>query len=281
METVAKTAPAASREARRYVSRSRSTSDADEAPDGGEQAPGERYALLVGVRKYDPNELRSLPYAEADVEDLGQVLLASGYRPENVVMMTQHLGADEPRFLPLAVQVRKELDLLLRDREPSDTVLVAFAGHGIQSRGDGVSYFCPADAKLDDKQTLIPLDAVYSALEGSRAGLRLRLVDACRNDPQSDNSRSRSVVNLESLGRPQIQEPPGGVAAFFSCSAGQRAYEHVELKHGVFFHFVIDALRLPDLERYVKRRVADFARARYGVRQHPSCSTAAGACSPW
>ena len=49
------------------------------------QAPtpqaGEKYALLVGVRQYDPNELRSLPYAEPDVEELGALLRDAGYRP--------------------------------------------------------------------------------------------------------------------------------------------------------------------------------------------------------
>jgi hypothetical protein len=69
--------------------------------------------------------------------------------------------------------------------------------------------------------------------------------------------------------------------AFFSCSEGEKAYEHADLKHGVFFHFVIEGLRgaaadagereivVPDLEKYVKRHVRDFVREKYGVRQMP------------
>src|SRR5437764_967292 len=87
---------------------------------------GEKYALLVGVRKYDPNELHSLPYSEPDVVELAQVLEASGYRKENVVLMTQTAGAEESRFQPEADKVRKELKLLLADRDEGDTVLVAF-----------------------------------------------------------------------------------------------------------------------------------------------------------
>ena len=33
------------------------------------------------------------------------------------------------------------------------------------------------------------------------------------------------------------------MAAFFSCSASQRAYEHPDLKHGVFFYHVLEGLR--------------------------------------
>ncbi|WP_406697120.1 caspase family protein [Singulisphaera sp. Ch08] len=242
---------------------------------------GEKYALLVGVRRYDPNQLRSLLYSEPDVVDLAATLKAQGYKPGNVILMTQTTGAEDPRFAPEAAKIRKELTLLLEGMEEEDSVMVALAGHGVQFRGEAENYFCPSDARLDDRRTLIPLGEVYKELEACKAGLKLLLVDACRNDPQSDNSRSRSVVNLESVTRPQRVLPPGGVVAFFSCSEGERAFEHSDLKHGVFFHFVIEALRgnaagsgetevlIPDLEKYVKRNVRDYVRDKYGERQRP------------
>jgi formylglycine-generating enzyme required for sulfatase activity len=249
----------------------------------GQQLPdgGERYALLVGVRKYDPNELRDLPYSEADVTELAGVLKGAGYKPDNIVLMTQTVGAEDTRFLPLAGNIRKELTLLLQGLDEHDSILVALAGHGIQFRGEAESYFCPAATKLSDRATLIPLAELYKELERSKAGLKLLLVDACRNDPQSDNSRARAEVSLESVSRPQRVVPPGGVVAFFSCAEGQKAFEHSDLKHGVFFHFVIEAMKgsaiapdehelvLPDLEKYVKRNVRDFVRAKYGIIQTP------------
>src|SRR5690242_20171785 len=78
-----------------------------------ERPQGEKYALLVGVRQYDPNELRSLPYSEADAEGLAKVFLASGYKPRNVVLMTQRVGAEKLRFLPVADRIRQELKLLV------------------------------------------------------------------------------------------------------------------------------------------------------------------------
>ena len=242
---------------------------------------GEKYALLVGVKAYDPNELHDLAYSEADVTGLATVLKAGGYEPANVVLMTQALGATKPRLLPLAANIRKELSLLLQDLEPADSVVVAFAGHGVQFAGEKSTYFCPADAKLADRSTLIPLDDVYRELEASKAGLKLLLVDACRNDPRTKNSRSRAEVELESLNRPQVVPPPGGVLAFFSCSEGEKAQEYEELRHGVFFHFVIqglggeadldgDGLISPEeLAQFAKRRVRDYVREKNGVRQMP------------
>jgi tetratricopeptide (TPR) repeat protein len=245
--------------------------------------PGQKYALLVGVRKYKSNDLRTLNYPEADVNDLSKVLLANGYRPENVVVMTQSAVAEDVHFLPSAENIRKELDLLAAGRTPGDTFVVAFAGHGVQYGKDEENYFCPIDADLNDRSTLISLDSVYKLLEKSPAGFKLLLVDACRNNPLTQNSRSREVVDLASVTRPQLKQPPGGVAALFSCSVGEKSYEYPDLKHGVFFHFVIEALggtadydrdrrvSLEEISLYAKSRVSDYVRSHLNESQMPEC----------
>src|SRR5206468_2101504 len=237
---------------------------------GARRSAGEQIALLVGVRKYRPNELRDLPYAEADVEGLAKTLRAAGYPPENVVVMSQSAAAKDLRFAPEAGKIRAELKLLLQNRGQADTVLIAFAGHGVQFQNDDEAYFCPADARLADRATLVSLSEVYQELERCPAGVKVLLVDACRNDPLADHSRARNTVQLESSTRPAVAEPPAGVVALFSCSKGERAFEHDELKHGVFFHYVIEALQgqaapegetevtVGDLESYVQRAVDRF-----------------------
>src|SRR4051794_27073917 len=83
------------------------------------QVPGAKYALLVGVRQYDPNELRSLPYAEPDVVELAQVLKDAGYH--QVVTLSQAAGATNFRLLPTAANIRTTLKGMLEDRAPGDT----------------------------------------------------------------------------------------------------------------------------------------------------------------
>src|SRR4051812_10022560 len=86
-------------------------------------AGGEKYALLVGVRRYESNELRELSFSESDVVGVSAVLLANGYRAENVVLMTQSTGAEDLKLLPTADRIRKELELLVADRAAGDTVV--------------------------------------------------------------------------------------------------------------------------------------------------------------
>ena len=246
-----------------------------------DEEQGKRYALLVGIRQYYATELRDLDFAEADVSDLAQVFLDQGYMPENVVLMTLTKGTQNVRRLPMADRIRQELRLLLQGRQPEDSVVVALAGHGVKPRGSKTSYFCPIDAKLDDHASLLALDEVYKELEACGAGLKLLLVDACRNDPLIESKRGRPTVDLESVTRPELAPPPGGVVAFFSCSPGEVAFEHKDLRHGVFFNYVIEGLNgaaarptdgritLPLLEDYVKDRVERFVRDKYDTRQMP------------
>jgi WD40 repeat protein len=242
--------------------------------------PAGHYALLVGVSRYGHNSLRPLQYSVRDVEGLAAVLRSRGYANENVWLMTHTAAADDPRWFPSRTNVLANLDLLMRDRSSADTILVAFAGHGVQFRDDPETYFCPVDGDLHRKETLLPLSEVYARLKRSQAGVKVVLVDACRNDPAADTSRSAQEIHLQST-RVQPKEPPGGLAVLYSCAAGQEAFEDDDLKHGVFFHYVIKGLEgdaagpdgqvtLDSLYGYVARRVDDYARKAKEHSQRPS-----------
>ena len=243
-------------------------------PGRGQETVGRKYAILVGVKEYDRNQLKNLPFAENDVSEMAEILTQSGFR--RVELLTQAEGAKKSRFLPLAKTIRETIAGVLEDREKDDLVLIAFAGHGVQFKGEKENYFCPMDAVLTDRSTLISLSDVYGQLDKSKAGTKLLLVDACRNDPLAGNARAAGEVDLQSQTRPQLPDPPGGVAAFFSCSAGQRAFEDEGLKHGVFFHHVILGLKgeaklqkreevtWDSLVAYVKSEVPDTVKTLYG-----------------
>ncbi|MHB8897338.1 MAG: caspase family protein [Thermoguttaceae bacterium] len=242
---------------------------------------GERYALLIGVRNYDKSSgLQPLSYTDKDVTELGQVLLDYGYRPENVILMTDTSGAQEPRFLPESGKIRTQLAAILRDRGKADHVMIAFSGHGLQFKNDQDSYFCPLDAQVERRTTLISMGDLYRQLESCRAGFKILLCDACRDDPMLGTSRG--IADVLGLFRDDLP-PPGGVAVFYACSPGEFAREDPDLAHGVFFHFIIEGLRgaadldkdgqvmLPELEYHAKRRVSDFVRSEFaGQRQMPN-----------
>lgn len=86
---------------------------------------GKKYALVVGVERYNPSQLTSLQFAENDAVAMGQALQKLGF---DVVVMTRQ--ADIPERVPaFAGDILKQLKRRLRNRSPDDTVLVALSGH--------------------------------------------------------------------------------------------------------------------------------------------------------
>lgn len=202
------------------------------APSAARAQEGKRYALVVGVNEYEHEKLKALEYAVNDAAELGAILEKSGYL---VTELTDTAGKKDPKLAPTKANIEKHLRAVLGGAKKGDLVLVALAGHGLQFEGDRDAYFCPSDAKpLKSKaDSLVSLKGVYEELDGSFAGMKVLLVDACRDDP----SRSRGV------GADTAPRPPQGVAALFSCKAGQRAFESAKYKHGIFFHHVLAGLR--------------------------------------
>jgi formylglycine-generating enzyme required for sulfatase activity len=217
------------------------------------QAPkGKKHALLVGVREYRRSTLfPGLKYTENDVEKLAALLRSPAAGFATVRVLTTTGGEKDPRDAPTAANVRRALADLIEDRGPRDTVVIALSGHGVQldvddPDGNGkprnYSYFCPHDADLVNvsystgrSRTLLLLDDVFGALGRCGAGVKLVLMDACRNEMKA----GASARGLDTDGI----RIPSGVGALFSCSAGQKAFETERLAHGVFFHYVIEGLR--------------------------------------
>lgn len=240
----------------------------------------ENYAFLVAVQDYSVRTLKPLKFTRNDIEAFSKVLQASGFKPENIVQLTDK--PDRPRFTAEARKIRGELQLLLDSIDSGDTLIVAFSGHGVQFEGDEKNYYCPLDANLDDPKrgSLIPISEIYDKLKQCPAEKKLLLVDACRNDPMSLLNKSRETVRLKSVTRPQTEAVPKGVVALFSCAAGQESYEWPEFKHGIFFHHVLEGwngaaadgnkqITLDDLVSYSRKKTQTFARLNLEASQTP------------
>lgn len=257
-------------------------------------ATAEDYALLVGASGYEKVAgLKDLKFARDDVVEFAASLRRSGYKPGNVVLM--HDGLADAALVPTGVNIVRQLELLLNRLQPSDSVVVALAGHGVQFRGEKVNYFCPIDTALDRRDTMVPLPDIYTRLEECPAGHKLLLVDACRNDPQASRSRALTKVKLESVTRPQADPIPRSIAAVFSCRADQESYEDDKIRHGLFFANVLKAwdgqadgdpdrnvppdgkVTLGEFCAFVQRQTSELAARRLGKSQVPVARNEEGA----
>jgi formylglycine-generating enzyme required for sulfatase activity len=246
------------------------------------------YAFLIGVKNYGQRSgLNALQYTENDVEELASLLHANGYHQKNITVLTQTRSLKEPGLSPTNENILRELDLILTGLNPDDSVLLAFAGHGVKFKTGKDSYFCPIDTEIKERKHLISYATIYDKLKACPASHKLLLSDACRNDPLSNTGRS-----IPSVTRPEPNIPPGSTVALFACQAGQEAQEDQDLKHGVFFHYVLDGLRgaadrrgkdltgnsngtveLTELVAYTQQNVKDHVRGKFRTSQIPELQT--------
>ena len=280
-------------------------------------SPGRRLAVVVGVNTYRANQgLENLKQAVNDARELSRVLRDSGFK---VIEMTQE-AAKEPgkeHLAPNADFIRDQISGIVETPNlgRDDTILITLHGHGVQydfvevTKKDGKEttsvtpklFFCPADASvldskgekiqrandLKERNHLLALDELYEQLGLCKSATKLLVVDACRNDPSSPLFRSADNEKLKSATMPKLPPPPGGIAAFFSCKANQRAIDDPDLKHGVFTHYLIQGLQgkadlprddkpadgvvtLSELTTYVANNTYGFVFDKYqGLKQSP------------
>jgi sulfatase modifying factor 1 len=198
-------------------------------------AESKKYALLVGINKYEHSDLSKLDYAEADVTELNKVLGQSGY--ETAILTGKRATLAD---------IRKELDAILKKGKGASVVVVALAGHGIQPEAGKEAYFCPFDAgqKLfngkadwDLNGSTLKLSEVIEHLKCCGAESKALLVDACRNDPKTGRGRGFGTnFNVGDL--------PDNLAVLLSCSKGEKAWEDKMWGegHGAFFYHVLQGL---------------------------------------
>src|SRR4029453_13596819 len=110
-------------------------------------------AVIIGVGRYEKPRIPSLRYAVGDADAVYNVLIASGYKKDNVLLLT-----DRAERKPTLRNIKYALGTFLaRSAGKDDTVIVYFAGHGapeVDPRGlerDGLAkYLIPSDADPDD-----------------------------------------------------------------------------------------------------------------------------------
>ena len=74
-----------------------------------EPVPGKKYALLIGVDKYEKGSLLpGLPFPRRDVEELARVFVDAGYKEDNVVDMTKERGLEDFDLMPTAEHIRNQ-----------------------------------------------------------------------------------------------------------------------------------------------------------------------------
>ncbi|WAP58320.1 caspase, EACC1-associated type [Streptomyces sp. S465] len=131
----------------------------------------DRYAMLVGVSTYDSDAYPDLPPVRADLHYMRAVLENTEIGMYNDCAMVAE---------PTRAEMLHAVETFLEERQPSETALLYFSGHGEFCEDDNQLYFLTRDADPDDLPgTAVPAEFLERVLQSCRAPSKLVLLDCC------------------------------------------------------------------------------------------------------
>lgn len=215
------------------------------APARAADSP-QKFALLIGNAQYDYAPLQN---PENDATDLARLLEGLGFQVT--------LVRNGPRQAMLDAVKRHAARI-----GPQALSLFFFAGHGVQMGGRNFLLpVGPAPTRADElPNKAVALETVIEALGAAKPRFNLVLLDACRNNPFTDNQLP---------GLAPLDAPPNTLVAF-ATSPGKVASDGAG-RNGLYTQHVLRHLASAEL------RIEEvFKRVRIGVLEDSS-----GQQLPW
>jgi hypothetical protein len=218
-----------------------------------------RIALVIGNSHYNISSL-ALSNPTNDADDVAAALRDLGFE-------VIHKNDTTKRDLDLAMAQ------FARAATDADAALFFYAGHALQYQGR--NYLMPTDAELEDEVSLryqmMVLDDVRAALDRA-SGIKIMILDACRNSPVVDRLRkqiagaTRSVENTRGLAR--IDKTQGMVVAY--ATAADDVAADGSGRNSPYTTALLKRLKEPGLEIEIMfRRIAADVNAQTNGRQRP------------
>ncbi|HKU04627.1 MAG TPA: caspase family protein [Bradyrhizobium sp.] len=214
-----------------------------------------RVALVIGNAAY--RNVPALNNPGRDAEALAAELEATGFRKVTLLR-------DQTRE-----QMFSALRTFAREAEAADWALVYFAGHGLEM--GGINWLVPVDAQFrtdrDVRLEAVSIDELSTTIEGAR-GLRLIVLDACRDNPFAPQMRLTNSTRSIGNGLARV-EPEGGTMIAYAAKAGQVANDGDD-GNSPFMKALLKRMKQPGLEiSMLFRFVRDDVLAATARRQEP------------
>ena len=199
--------------------------------EGKGHVSGKRWAIVMGVNKYDDARVRDLEFAANDARLMAAALEQSG------LYDGVYLFADgEPNAEPTFDNVLMKLSVVTKNAGPNDMILFFFSGHGFPDDQEGHNYLVAKNTNVDLLlKTGIGLQEIYRFLNDSKARSKVVLLDACHSGPRKDKAGDLALSG-------QYLYNGVGSVAIASSQYEQSSWEWPEKGTGAFTWFLVQGM---------------------------------------
>ncbi|MFE9289689.1 caspase, EACC1-associated type [Streptomyces olivaceus] len=175
----------------------------------------DRFAMLVGVSTYDSDAYRDLPPVRADLHYMRAVL-------ENTEIGMYNDCATVAE--PTRAEMLHAVETFLNARQPSETALLYFSGHGEFCEDDNQLYFLTRDTDPGDLPgTAVPAEFLERMLQSCRAASKLVLLDCCSSGSVVQGWTAKGPAEERARPAPSTLLRPTGVYFITASDALQSA----------------------------------------------------------
>lgn len=230
----------------------------------GQASAGKKWALVIGIDKYEDSSISQLKFASADAKLIQATLTdpkSGGFPPNSVVLMIDTSPASQK---PTRANVMARLRSLTEVPAADDTVVFYFSGHGVEEGGK--TFLLPMDARADAaSDTGIDAARVRELIQNCKAKKKVLVFDSCHSGSGKGSEQMSAAMAGTLLSAAE------GIVTFASCDVNQRSYEWDEKGHGVFTYFFAEGLKgaadrdadgvvtADELKRYVDQTVREWS----------------------
>jgi tetratricopeptide (TPR) repeat protein len=185
---------------------------------------------------------------------------------ESITSMLRDLGFEVTTGSNLGLrEFSRTADEFSARLQAGDLALFYYSGHGMQVNGE--NYILPVDfdgsSEADVPYTAYAANRIRDKLERSGAGLRIMILDACRDNPFKSSKGGPS-------GLAPMASTAEGTFIAFATGDNNTASDNPEGKNGLFTQYLLAALKEPGLElRDVFQHVKEGVYYASKKRQNP------------
>lgn len=203
----------------------------------------QRWALVIGVPRYQDPTWSRLNYTISDAQELARVLRETRYGGfQRVILLTTPEQTTRTHILA-------ELRRLRNDLRKQDTLVFYFSGHGsLELNGDGMAqfYLAASDTRTHDLlSTGIELATLRTFLEELKPQRSVMILDNCFAGTGKSRVTASTLTRLQQvkeLFRSFHQLLGRSEAMLMASALGGLAQEDDRLGHGTYTHFLLQAL---------------------------------------
>lgn len=185
------------------------------------------FGILVSVSAHAAPQQIALIIGNSDYQQVSKLR-----NPQNDVKLAQETFEALDFVTLVAInqtqaQLRTLLNTFKLKSENADVAIIYFAGHGIQV--DGKNFLLSIDTDATDlrsvQATSLELKEFFAAFAAT-AGTKLLMLDACRDNPFSENTRSvASKIKLATRGLARAQHQVKDLLVLYAAQPNNIAYD--------------------------------------------------------